>query len=38
VANAGLLTEDTLLGRAQGAVSYKFRTALNVNKEVDANP
>ena len=33
-----LLTEDTALTRVQGAMSYKFRTRLDVNKEVNGNP
>jgi hypothetical protein len=37
VAESELLTEDTVLGRVQGAMSYKFRTGLDVNKEVNGN-
>ena len=33
-----LLTEHTVLRRLQGAMSYKFRTGLDVNKEVNGNP
>ena len=36
VAESELLTEDTVLRRVQGAMSYKFRTGLDVNKEVTA--
>jgi hypothetical protein len=32
------LTEDTVLRRVQGAMSYKFRRRLDVNKEVNGNP
>jgi hypothetical protein len=32
------LTEDTVLRRVQGAMSYKFRRRLEVNKEVNGNP
>ena len=38
VAGSELLTEDTVLRRVQGAMSYKFRTGLDVNKEVNGNP
>ena len=38
VAESELLTEDTVLRRVQGAMSYKFRTGLDVNKEVTGNP
>jgi hypothetical protein len=38
VAKSELLTENTLLGRVQGAMSYKSRTGPDVNKEVDGNP
>jgi hypothetical protein len=38
VAESELLTEDTVLRRVQGAMSYKFRTRLDVNKEVNGNP
>jgi hypothetical protein len=33
VAESQLLTEDTVPRRVQGAMSYKFRTELHVNKE-----
>ena len=36
VAESELLTEDTVLRRVQGAMSYKFR--MGVNKEVNGNP
>jgi hypothetical protein len=38
VAESELLTEDTVLRRVQGAMSYKFRIGLDVNKEVNGNP
>ena len=38
VAESELLTEDTVLMRVQGAMSYKFRRRLDVNKEVNGNP
>ena len=38
VAESELLTEDTVLRRVQGTISYKFRTRLDVNKEVNGNP
>jgi hypothetical protein len=38
VAESELLTEDTVLMRVQGAMSYKFRTRLDFNKEVNGNP
>jgi hypothetical protein len=38
LAESELLTEDTVLRRMQGAMSYKFRTRLDVNKEVNGNP
>jgi len=38
VAESELLTEDRVLRRVQGAMSYKFRTRLDVNKEVNGNP
>jgi hypothetical protein len=37
-AESELLTEDTVLGRVQGALGYKFRTGLDVDKEVNGNP
>ena len=37
VVESELLTEDTVLRRVQGAISYKFRTRLDVNKEVNGN-
>jgi hypothetical protein len=37
VAESELSTEDTVLRRTQGAMSYKFRTGLEVNKEVNGN-
>ena len=37
-AQSELLTPDTVLRRVQGAMSYKFRTGLDVNKEVNGNP
>ena len=37
-AESELLTEDKVLGRMQGAMNYKFRTGLDVNKEVNGNP
>ena len=37
VAGSELLTENTVLRRGQGALSYKFRIGLDVNKEVDGN-
>ena len=33
-----LLMDGTVLRRMQGAMSYKVRTGLDVNKEVDGNP
>ena len=33
VAESELLTEDTVLRRVQGAMSYKFRTGRGVNNE-----
>jgi hypothetical protein len=33
-----LLTEDTVPRRVQGAMSYKFRTGLEVNDEVKGDP
>ena len=38
VAESELLTEDTVLRRVQGPMSYKFRTELDVNDEVNGNP
>jgi hypothetical protein len=38
VAESELVTEETVLRRVQGAISYKFRTGLDVNKEVNGNP
>jgi hypothetical protein len=38
VAESELLTEDTVLRRVQGAMSHKFLTRLDVNKEVNGNP
>ena len=38
VAESELLMEDIVLRRMQGAMSYKFRTRLDVNKEVNGNP
>ena len=38
VAESELLTEETVLRRVQRAMSYKFRTGLDVNKEVNSNP
>jgi len=37
-AESELLTEDPVLRRVRGAMSYKFRTGLDVNKEVNGNP
>jgi hypothetical protein len=37
VAESKLLMEDTVLRRVQGAMSYKFRTGMDVNKEVSGN-
>jgi hypothetical protein len=37
VAESELLTEDTVLRRVPGAMSYKFRPELDVNKEVNGN-
>ena len=37
VAESELLTEDTVLRRVQGAMSYKFRAGRDVNKEVNGN-
>ena len=38
VAESELLTEDTVLRRVQGAMSYKFQIGLDVNKDVKGNP
>jgi hypothetical protein len=38
VAESELLTEDTVLRRVRGGMSYKFRTLLDVNEEVNGNP
>ena len=38
VAESELLTEDTAVKRVPGAMSYNFRTGLDVNKEVNGNP
>jgi hypothetical protein len=38
VAESELLTEDTVLRRVRGAMSYKCRTRLDVNREVNGNP
>jgi len=38
MAESELPTEDTALRRVQGAMSYRFRTRLDVNKEVNGNP
>jgi len=38
VAESELLTGDTVLRWVQGAMSYKFRTWLDVNKEVNGIP
>ena len=37
VAESELLTENTVLRRVQGAMSYNFRIGLDVNKEVYGN-
>jgi hypothetical protein len=34
-AESELLTDNTTLKRVQGAMSYKFRRGLDVNKEVN---
>jgi hypothetical protein len=36
-AESALLTEDTVLRRVQGAMSYKFRTGLDFYQEVKVN-
>jgi hypothetical protein len=38
VAELEVLTEEILLRRMQEAMSYKFRTRLDVNKEENGNP
>ncbi len=38
VAESELFTEDTVLRRVHGAMSYKSRTGLDFNKEVKGNP
>jgi hypothetical protein len=38
VAESESLTEETVLKRVQGAMSYKLRTRLDFNKEVTGNP
>jgi hypothetical protein len=38
VAESVLLTQDTVLRRVQGAISYEFRTELHLNKQVNGNP
>jgi len=38
VAESELLTEGTVLKRVGGALSYKFLTRLEVNREVNGNP
>jgi hypothetical protein len=37
VAKSEWLTEDTVLRRMQGAMSYKFRIELDANNEVKGN-
>jgi hypothetical protein len=37
VAESELLTEDKVLRLAQGAMSYKLRTGLDANKQVNGN-
>jgi hypothetical protein len=37
VAESELSTEDEVLGQGKGAMSYKFRTGLDSNKEVNGN-
>jgi hypothetical protein len=37
VAASEVLMEDTVLRRLQRAMSYKFRTGVDVNKEVNGN-
>jgi hypothetical protein len=37
-AQSYLFTEDRVLRRMQGVMSYKFRTGLDVNNEVKGNP
>ena len=38
VAESELLTENRVLRRVQGAMSYKFRTGPDDDKEVNGNP
>ena len=38
VPESDLLMEDTVLRRMRGAIGYKFRTRLDVNREVNGNP
>jgi hypothetical protein len=38
MAESELLTEDTVLRWVHSAMSYKFRTRLDVNNEVNGNP
>jgi hypothetical protein len=38
VAESELFTENTVLRRVRGAMSYKFRTGLDLNKEMRGNP
>ena len=38
VAESELLTEDIVLRRVQGAMSYKVRTGLEVNNQVKGAP
>ena len=38
VADSELLTDDAVLRRVQGAWGYKFRTGLDVHKEVNGKP
>jgi hypothetical protein len=37
VTESEVSTEDTVLRRVQRAISYKVRTGLDVNKEVNGN-
>jgi hypothetical protein len=37
MAESEFLTDDTALRRVQGATSYKFRTRLELSREVNAN-
>jgi hypothetical protein len=34
----GIVDENTVLRRVRGAMSYKFRTGLDLNKEMRGNP